>query len=244
MTRDEIIDLVKRTFVSYEIKVVSKTDVEKGAYVPNKAQRDIMSAVGFMPEHNHPIHVKELFTNKIFTVSYYPSERQGSGRSPEVRMGLHDLISYISTGSEILFTHDENDVYIYNLARSTGEEVEDNIYTQIDMGLLRERALQININPNQLEQTIRVYPRNSTLRNYIKRRAEYSCEMPDCNYHGFLKKNGEPYIEIHHIIPLSEGGKDSIDNTVALCPNCHRAIHYSENREGMKQILLDYLSSV
>ncbi|WP_296863638.1 HNH endonuclease [Thermosyntropha sp.] len=31
---------------------------------------------------------------------------------------------------------------------------------------------------------------------------------------------GEPHIEW-----LSRGGTDTIDNTVALCPNCHRKMH-------------------
>jgi 5-methylcytosine-specific restriction protein A len=32
-------------------------------------------------------------------------------------------------------------------------------------------------------------------------------------------------LECHHVEWLSCGGEDSIDNVVALCPNCHRRIH-------------------
>lgn len=39
------------------------------------------------------------------------------------------------------------------------------------------------------------------------------------------RSDGTPYLEVHHIIPLSEGGMDHIDNTIALCPNCHREVH-------------------
>jgi predicted HNH restriction endonuclease len=43
----------------------------------------------------------------------------------------------------------------------------------------------------------------------------------------FLTKNDRrPYLEVHHVIPLSQGGKDGIENVLALCPNCHREIHY------------------
>lgn len=41
----------------------------------------------------------------------------------------------------------------------------------------------------------------------------------------FMDKYGNPYLETHHIIWLSRGGKDSTDNTVALCPNCHTKMH-------------------
>jgi len=29
-------------------------------------------------------------------------------------------------------------------------------------------------------------------------------------------------VDVHHIIPLKEGGKDEYENLIALCPNCHR----------------------
>lgn len=41
----------------------------------------------------------------------------------------------------------------------------------------------------------------------------------------FFDKYGEPFFEVHHIIALSKGGADDIDNVAALCPNCHRKIH-------------------
>jgi len=29
----------------------------------------------------------------------------------------------------------------------------------------------------------------------------------------------------HHIVYRSRGGKDSVDNLIRICPDCHRAIH-------------------
>ncbi|WP_415874108.1 HNH endonuclease [Domibacillus aminovorans] len=34
--------------------------------------------------------------------------------------------------------------------------------------------------------------------------------------------NGTPYLEVHHVIPLSKGGDDTVVNAQSLCPNCHR----------------------
>ena len=243
MTKDEIINLVNNIFGTYAIKEISKTDVEKGAYLPNKQQRDILTSIGIQPIHDNLIKLKELFSNNILTVSYYPSERKGSGRSPEIRMG-RDIIPYISRGDEILFTRDNHNIYIYNLSRATNYELEDNIYSQIDIDTLENKARNINPRPLQVQQIVNTYPRNNILKNYVKRRSSYSCEMPNCNYQGFYKDNREQYIEVHHIIPLSEGGEDSIWNTVALCPNCHRALHYANNREYLREILLDYLRNL
>ncbi|MFH0957363.1 MAG: HNH endonuclease signature motif containing protein [Pseudomonadota bacterium] len=43
--------------------------------------------------------------------------------------------------------------------------------------------------------------------------------------------DGFPYLEVHHIRPLAEGGSDTIFNTAALCPNCHRRCHVSSDRQ-------------
>lgn len=39
-------------------------------------------------------------------------------------------------------------------------------------------------------------------------------------------KDKTPYLEVHHKIQLSRGGDDTVANAIALCPNCHREIHY------------------
>lgn len=42
----------------------------------------------------------------------------------------------------------------------------------------------------------------------------------------FSRKDGTPYLEVHHVQPLAEGGSDTLENTVALCPTCHRYAHF------------------
>ena len=43
----------------------------------------------------------------------------------------------------------------------------------------------------------------------------------------FIRKNdGRPYLEVHHLTPLSKGGLDDLSNVIALCPNCHRESHF------------------
>ena len=41
------------------------------------------------------------------------------------------------------------------------------------------------------------------------------------------KKDGHPYLEVHHLLPLSKGGGDDLSNVIALCPNCHRELHFA-----------------
>ena len=42
----------------------------------------------------------------------------------------------------------------------------------------------------------------------------------------FETKSG-PYLEVHHLTRLADGGADLPQNVIALCPTCHRKAHYS-----------------
>lgn len=53
----------------------------------------------------------------------------------------------------------------------------------------------------------------------------------------FTTDLGQQYLEVHHVVTLANGGPDTVDNTVALCPNCHRAAHLSRSREDIKNYL-------
>jgi 5-methylcytosine-specific restriction protein A len=69
-----------------------------------------------------------------------------------------------------------------------------------------------------------VFDGDQIVSEYAKRRAGGSCQL--CNLPApFKNHNGEPYLEIHHIVPIEEGGPDTIGNVAALCPNCHRKMH-------------------
>ncbi len=68
------------------------------------------------------------------------------------------------------------------------------------------------------------YKRNPYVTAYAKRKALGKCQLCG-NKAPFMDPNGEPYLEVHHIEWLMNGGADSIENTVALCPNCHRKMH-------------------
>jgi len=89
---------------------------------------------------------------------------------------------------------------------------------------LEKRARNINTKVGVRKTFGKSFQRNPYVTAYTLRRAGRCCEL--CNNPApFVKPNGEPYLEVHHIKHLAEGGYDTIDNTVALCPNCHRKIH-------------------
>lgn len=80
------------------------------------------------------------------------------------------------------------------------------------------------------------YDRDPYIAEWAKRRSGGVCQLCD-QPAPFLNSKGEPYLESHHIIWLSEGGEDTIENTTALCPNCHRKMHVVNSSEDREKLI-------
>jgi 5-methylcytosine-specific restriction endonuclease McrA len=79
--------------------------------------------------------------------------------------------------------------------------------------------------PTRRVLTARDYVRNSLVVTIARIRASHKCEIRDCQHPTFETSDGVPYTEVHHIVPLSDGGDDTIQNAACLCPAHHREIH-------------------
>lgn len=102
---------------------------------------------------------------------------------------------------------------------------------------LYRRAKNNSGEPSTRETISTVFERDPYIVELCLRRAGGVCEL--CSQPApFKKKNGEPYLECHHIEWLSEGGPDTIENTVALCPNCHRKMHSRNDKKDRDFLLL------
>jgi 5-methylcytosine-specific restriction protein A len=70
----------------------------------------------------------------------------------------------------------------------------------------------------------KIYQRSRKVAHYVLMRAEGECES--CERPApFMKKDGTPYLEPHHVNRLSDGGLDHPRYVGAVCPSCHREIH-------------------
>lgn len=80
------------------------------------------------------------------------------------------------------------------------------------------------------------FVRSPYISDYAKRRAKGVCQL--CGKEApFNDLKGKPYLESHHVIWLSQGGEDSIYNTVALCPNCHKKMHILNDANDIEILL-------
>ncbi|WP_306234570.1 HNH endonuclease [Burkholderia pseudomallei] len=45
------------------------------------------------------------------------------------------------------------------------------------------------------------------------------------------------FLEVHHLRKLADGGSDMVTNAVAVCPNCHRRLHFSKDACAYRETL-------
>ncbi|MCL4363220.1 hypothetical protein M1439_02100 [Candidatus Marsarchaeota archaeon] len=71
-------------------------------------------------------------------------------------------------------------------------------------------------------RSVRVLPRDRIKGNYVLKKQNYRCQI-DQHHDTFTTKNGNKYMEKHHLIPMEyystfEYNIDDISNIVSLCP--------------------------
>lgn len=87
------------------------------------------------------------------------------------------------------------------------------------------------------------YERSARVKYYVLKRANGQCEA--CKKTApFVRKNGSPYLEPHHIKRISDGGPDHPKHVGAVCPNCHRLIHHGKGGAQLNTDLEHYVLQV
>lgn len=96
--------------------------------------------------------------------------------------------------------------------------------------------------PKKKTVTSEVTERCPKIRRQALARANGYCQY--CDTPGFTTRDGNIFLETHHVIPLSEGGPDTLGNVVALCPNHHREAHHGVTQGSIRHQLRAYLAAV
>ena len=82
--------------------------------------------------------------------------------------------------------------------------------------------------PKRVEITSQSFERDPEVRAFVLSKAEGRCDL--CIKHApFINQDGSPFLEVHHVKQLADGGSDKVENAVAVCPNCHRSLHQAKD---------------
>lgn len=128
---------------------------------------------------------------------------------------------------------DNRSVIIFELVPIDAFE-ESDIYEELAQDTLPELRMRA-IEQTQEEQPPRqnlqqAYYRSAAIKAYALARAVGSCEARG-NEAPFITSRGRPYLEVHHIRRISDGGPDHPEWVAAICPNCHKRVHFSIDGE-------------
>jgi|ERR1039458_662277 5-methylcytosine-specific restriction protein A len=90
----------------------------------------------------------------------------------------------------------------------------------------RGRLSKANPVPRKVLVQSTNYARNADVIAEVLERANGVCEQCQQPAPFRRKSDGTPYLEVHHIIQLARDGEDTVENAIAVCPNCHRHRHF------------------
>lgn len=132
-----------------------------------------------------------------------------------------------STREIIIFELEVVGEYNQTLIKETNEDI-------LNKTLEELRQLAINTvnnthTPNLQQQKSNVYKRANAIKVYALKRANGICESCD-EEAPFIGVNNQPFLEVHHLNRLSDGGIDHPVNVAAICPNCHRRSHHGKDQ--------------
>jgi predicted HNH restriction endonuclease len=88
------------------------------------------------------------------------------------------------------------------------------------------RLAKASRKPSSFMASTKVFRRNNDVIAEVLLRSRGYCERCKKEAPFLRASDREPYLEVHHIIQLCDDGDDTVENAVALCPNCHRESHY------------------
>ena len=192
--------------------------------IPEKDGDWWMSDINGLVQFNHPIHIDEF--RSFITISRtnsitYLNDDQWERLMWMINQKNPGIFPYAKSPDREILEKEFNDAVQKELNKSIDE--------------LKKSVQKKSSQSTSSTVQTKVYHRDTVIAAYVKKRANGYCQLCG-NPAPFKDQYGEPYLECHHIDWLSKGGMDSIDNCVALCPNCHRKMHMINDPEDIKKL--------
>lgn len=102
-------------------------------------------------------------------------------------------------------------------------------------------SIQISEEGKSFEKTGIEYERSAKLRKAVIERDGYVCRVCGKSLEETYGSYAKKFIEVHHGVPVSSNNgasfESSIEDMIAICPNCHRVLHHRfPEKPGKKAI--------
>ncbi|RJX40888.1 NUDIX domain-containing protein [Paenibacillus pinisoli] len=190
-------------YYMYSLNNVFKSDYKYNAAIINS------------PKYDVPIYVFEKQAEKCLLKGIYKYERDEGNPVDGSKWFILNKVNSFDTKKAVTHREYEQEVSKQVTISKTRNRAER-----------RERLQTAPKAPGTVTVTSTQFVRNGDVIVEVLERARGICE--ECKKPApFLRKDLTPFLEVHHVEPLSEGGEDTVENAKALCPNCHRAAHHA-----------------
>jgi 5-methylcytosine-specific restriction protein A len=193
---------------------------------PNTALRDHR-------ENDESVYVFEE-TNKDGVMSYigeYQYQDHSWVQAPDENDEVRDAILFrLTPVSESIVgvpnqVEDLSDVQLFELAKENSQD--------------RSESGSATLDPdNFTEVSERNERRSRAVKEFARRIADGVCQGCD-EEAPFIDEQGNPFLEVHHLTRISDGGPDDPENVIALCPNCQRRVHNGRDGDEFNQSLIE-----
>lgn len=117
------------------------------------------------------------------------------------------------------------------ISKVLGESID---YLVSDDLLIENNKQTKNIEDKESLESDLILDRESLLYKRLLIYAKGLCEL--CKHNAPFEMDGEPYLELHQLTSMSDGGLPVPENTVLLCPNCHTKIHQLKDSKDLEEL--------
>lgn len=240
-------------------KIVDMSTLFEGISIPVSFQSTLFSRIGFSLKRGEQRSIKiqiqgfdyddAIIKNQWFDDTKYPGRRD----IVQIRYAKNSLLAKklcsIFSSSKAIVDSFLSTRTSTNQLLVIQEDLREYISLYADKGLIRFDCISRNIGisniiepdfvediPQKRDLVTSYFRRSASVVNMAKQRANGFCQL--CGKKApFLDKEGNPYLEAHHVIWLSRGGKDVLANVVALCSNCHSKMHVLDEEKDVSLLL-------
>jgi 5-methylcytosine-specific restriction enzyme A len=117
----------------------------------------------------------------------------------------------------------ENPLFVEDIDNDLNYQI---AFSRVSPKERKERLEKAKKIPDQIQIISRGFKRNADVITEVLDRANGICEKCNKKAPFIKKKDNTPYLEVHHKKTLADGGEDTVENAMAVCPNCHRELHF------------------
>lgn len=238
---------------SYRKKIMAVSFVERDVYVakrPEELPDDQWQMDGWRVDTDYISFTDTIITSdykeellKLQPQKYAPFNRLGRGNMGYLFEANRSMFEFIIRQTALIQKSDIEKQRVLNLL-DPREEVQS-LVTDLESIMDLEETKAKQLSPENLAVQIKkgksketqkkesvVYYRNAYIKEMVKFLAKGKCQM--CGDKApFYDRDGKPYLEEHHVKRLADGGSDTMDNVVAVCPNCHRKVHILKDKKDL-----------